>query len=138
MTSNSIILFPFLLLRDRQNRKGCVCFVYALKCRGLAEWETLLEPGECECVTLLGQIISEIDTGSEKKKAQWGKREGKELCAQGLGFLIHAAECRAPPTAWIPAVPRHRQRVTQDLGAATAGARGDSQPCSPAPRTELC
>lgn len=29
----------------------------------------LLEPGECECVTLLGQIIPEIDTGSEEKKS---------------------------------------------------------------------
>ena len=101
-----------------------------MKCHGLAEWETLREPEECECVTLLGQIISEIDTGSEKKKPQWGKREGKELCAQGLGFLIHAGtKRRAPPTAWLagmPAMPRYRNRVhagpggslqTQELGA---------------------
>lgn len=51
-----------------------------LKCRGRAEWETLLEPGECECVTLLGQIISEIDTGSEKKKPNSGGKEKGKSC----------------------------------------------------------
>lgn len=51
-----------------------------LKCRGWAEWETLLEPGECECVTLLGQIISEIHTGSEKKKPNSGGKEKGKSC----------------------------------------------------------
>lgn len=46
----------------------------------------LLEPGECECVTLLGQIISEIDPGSEKKKSSGGN-EKENAVSTGIGFL---------------------------------------------------
>lgn len=67
------------------------------------------------CYSAGADYIGDWYRKQEKKPTQWGKREGKELCVQGLGFLIHAGtKRRAPPTAWLagmPAMLRYRKRV---------------------------
>lgn len=93
-----------------------------MKRRGLAEWETLLEPGECECVTLLGQIISEIDTGSEKKtKSSRGNEKGKSCVRRdwvSSSTLEQSAEPQSCPAGWDAghaAVPQAGSRRTRGL-----------------------
>lgn len=105
----------------------------ALKCRGLAEWETLLEPEECECVTLLGQIISEIDTGSEKKPKPSGGNEKGKSCVCGdwvSSFMLN--EVQSPtncPARWDAAMVLPTGRGAPGRAWGNSASHG-SAPCT--------